>query len=94
MQTLYSITGEVCINKIMLKWRHIDVIVLYKKCESSHGFFQYRLTTLIIIIDLHINWPLLPPHSGISSHIWETIDPANTAANTPWQHCQQQANAG
>ena len=52
--------------------------------------WQYRLTSLISIIGQQINRPLLLPRSGISSYIWETIDPANT----PWQHCQQQANAG
>ena len=97
IQMLYSITGEERINKITLKWRHIDVSVLYKN-RGLLTFFQYRLTSQINIIGLQINRPLLPPRSGISSHIWETIDPANTvanmAANTPWQHCQQQANTG
>ena len=41
----YSITGEERINKITLKWRHIDVSVLYKNRESSHVFsMQANLT--------------------------------------------------
>ena len=45
IQTLYSITGEERINKIMLKWHHIDVSVLYKNRESSHDFsIQANLT--------------------------------------------------
>ena len=41
----YSITGEERINKIKLKWRHIDVSVLYKNRESSHVFsMQANLT--------------------------------------------------
>ena len=84
-------------NNVITKLRYSDVILTSRFCTKtwvfSRFFFQYRLTILINIIDRHISRPLLPPRAGISSHIWETMDPANSAANTTWQHYEQQANA-